>query len=84
MTMGEFPTVMKLAEVVPLYKSKKTFWKPTTDPFSCSPLCQRFWKKSCTNEFIRSCRTLVKSMKINMALGLTIVVSMQLAKWLGP
>ena len=80
MTLGEFPTVMKLAEVVPLYKSKENFWKPITDPFRCSPLCQRFWKKSCTNEFIRSCRILAKSTKINMASGLIIVVSTQLAK----
>ena len=34
MTMGEFPTVMKLAEVVPLYKSKENFLETNYRPIS--------------------------------------------------
>ena len=34
MTMGEFPTVMKLAEVVPLYKSKESFLETNYRPIS--------------------------------------------------
>ena len=34
MTMGEFPTVMKLAEVVPLYKSKEHFLETNYRPIS--------------------------------------------------
>ena len=34
MTMGEFPTVMKLAEVVPLYKSKENFLETKYRPIS--------------------------------------------------
>ena len=34
MTMGEFPTVMKVAEVVPLYKSKENFLETNYRPIS--------------------------------------------------
>ena len=40
-------------------------------------------KKSYTKGYILSYRIPVKSMKISTASGPTIVVSMQLAKWLG-
>ena len=45
-------------------RAGKVTWNPTTDQYHCSLLCQKYWKKSCTNEFMHICRTPDKYMKI--------------------
>ena len=45
MTVGEFPNIMKLAEVVPLYKSKEHYLETIIDRYPYLPRSQRSWKK---------------------------------------
>ena len=76
MAIGEFPSVMKLAEVVPLYKGKEHYLEKNYRPISHLQQFQKSWKKLCTNEFAHFYKKLDKFMRTNMVFEQITVVSM--------
>ena len=84
MMLGEFPSLMKLAEVVPLYKGKEHFLETNYQPISLLTTVSKILEKLCTNVYTVSYRTLDKSITINMASEPITVVNMQLGKLLVP
>ena len=76
MTMGEFPSIMKLAEVEPLYKGKEHYLENKYRPISLLTTISKILEKKCIIMFIHFYTKLDKFIRTNMASKRIIVVSM--------
>ena len=76
MAMGEFPSIMKLAEVVPLYKGKEHYLENKYRPISLLTTISKILEKLCTNKFTHFYKKLDKFTRTNTVFKQITVVSM--------
>ena len=80
LTTGEFPVIMKLAEVVPLYKNKEHYLESNYRPISLLTTMSKILEKIMYKRVYSFYRILAKFIVANMDSELVIVVNMQWAK----
>ena len=67
LTQGIFPSQLKIANVIPLYKSDDPMWFNNYRPVSVLCILSKVFEKACIIEFQPSLKFLRYCMKINMA-----------------